>query len=47
MKAKALEVIKIAGTSRAFIPRMNKPCWFVLQYNAEALVLVLQYYSGK
>jgi hypothetical protein len=27
--------------------RMNKSCCFVLQYNTEALVLVLQYYFGK
>jgi hypothetical protein len=27
--------------------RMNKSCCFVLQYNTEALVLVLQYYLGK
>jgi hypothetical protein len=26
---------------------MNKSCCFVLQYNTEALVLVLQYYFGK
>ena len=27
--------------------RMNKSCCFVLQYNTETLVLVLQYYIGK
>jgi hypothetical protein len=27
--------------------RMNKSCCFVLQYNTEPLVLVLQYYLGK
>jgi hypothetical protein len=27
--------------------RMNKSSCFVLQYNTEALVLVLQYYFGK
>jgi hypothetical protein len=26
---------------------MNKSCCFVLQYNTEVLVLVLQYYFGK
>ena len=29
------------------IPRMKESCSFVLQYNTEALVLVLQHYSGK
>jgi hypothetical protein len=28
-------------------PRMNKSCGLVLQYNTEALILVLQYYFGK
>jgi hypothetical protein len=26
---------------------MNKSCCFVLQYNTDALVLVLQYFFGK
>jgi hypothetical protein len=26
---------------------MNKSCCFVVQYNTEALVLVLQYYFGN
>ena len=30
-----------------YTPRMNKSFWFVLQYNTEALVLVMQYYFGK
>jgi hypothetical protein len=30
-----------------FQPRMNQSCCYILQYNTEALVLVLQYYFGK
>ena len=32
---------------RNYSARMNKSCFFVLQYNTEALVLVLQYYFEK
>ena len=37
----------ILGASSNCTARMNKSCCFVLQYNTEALVLVLQYYFGK
>jgi hypothetical protein len=38
---------KYNATNSAPLARMNKSCCFVLQYNTEALVLVLQYYFGR
>ena len=37
----------ICFRDNAIVARMNKSCCFVLQYNTEALVLLLQYCSGK